>query len=308
MFKLAEHVKVRSRLNKRTGERIVFHQYRPKKGKGGFKRNLPGLDPTAIDYQRALREAQHECAVRKSTGNVSVRAKATDENGRRITKRASERYSERFGRDVPLSETAVLWLVETFEKSAQYLSCKLKTLKSHSTLLREVCRQPLPSKGDGALFGDGEFETLKKEDMLKLRQRFAHKAGKADEIVTKLRALFYWAQEQGYMTAINPAAKLGKVRSGKIKMWDDVDQERFEKRFPFGTRQRSLAARSAAHQARVDRLDGGEGQGLEGGEAQAQGRQGAALACASASRAGDRSDSARGLLLHHAGERAALSQ
>lgn len=218
----------------RKGEKVAVHYFRPVRG---FKRTLAGTDPLTVAYQRSLAQAQDDYArwlasgQPKATGRRNAKGSLLDENGMAITK--PERGA------APVEEQSVAWLVRQFMASAQAKALKPSTRQRFDDLLGRMCARPWPKAGPGAVVGDAAFASMRKEHMLAIRAHFADTPAQADYLVKCTRSMFYWAEERGFSTTINPAARMGALWQGDgHEPWSYDDHAKFCRRWPVGTPQR----------------------------------------------------------------------
>jgi integrase len=251
---VARGVLVTRRKNKR-GDFVPIHVYRPVKG--GPKKTLAGVDPSTRAYQQSLQAAIGMVERWRASGSVE-RVGKLDDNGKAITRPSERPEYQRLAPLQSIESSTLLWLVEQFEKSPQYLSCKLKTQKAHSRQLRDVCALLYPKNGPDAIVGDIRFSTITKEGVLRIRQRFAATPGKADCVIVALRAMFYWAIEVGHFDHVNPAAHLGKLRDDQkgFKRCDDDQHAAICRKWRLGTPQRLAFDLALYTGARVSDLVG----------------------------------------------------
>jgi integrase len=224
-----------ARRRNRKGETVPVHYFRPTRG---FKRTLAGTDPLTVAYQRSLVQAQDDYARWLASGQPKAITRRNgkgslldSETGMAITR------PER-GTTAPV-EQSVAWLVRQFMGSAQVMALKPSTRLCFDNLLRRMCALPWPAKGPDAVVGDGTFAALRKEHMLQIRARFVDTPATADYLVKAVRAMFYWAEERGFSTTINPAARMGALwQSNGHEPWTYGDHAMFCRRWSVGTRQR----------------------------------------------------------------------
>jgi integrase len=227
------HVIVTRRKNKK-GEKVEVHYFRPARE---FKRTLAGTDPLTPVYQRSLMKAQDEYArwlamgQPKATGHRNAKGSLLDENGMAITK--PERGT------APIVEQSVAWLVRQFMASAQVKALKPSTRLRFDDLLRRMCALPWPKAGPGAVVGDAAFASMQKVHMLAIRAHFADRPAQADYLAKCVRAMFYWAEEMGFSTTVNPAARMGSLWvSDGHEPFTYGDHDRYCAHWPVGTQQR----------------------------------------------------------------------
>jgi integrase len=222
------HVIATRRRNKR-GAYVSIHVYRPERA---FKRTLAGTDPLALDYRKSLLRAKDDYARWLADGRPKQQSRrATAGDGMAITR----------GSPFAASDARMLsWLCAQFLGSAQIKALKPSTRARWEDALARVCALPWHgSTGDSAPLGDFEYATMRKEHVLKIRARFAATPAQADTVVKALRAMFYWGEEQGHTTSVNPAARLGQLwRSEGIAGWSYDDLAAYCRRWPVGSRER----------------------------------------------------------------------
>lgn len=227
------HVIVAQRRN-RKGEKLAVHYFRPQRG---FKRTLAGTDPLTPAYQRSLAAAQDAFALwlasgqPKANGRRNAKGSLVDDAGMAITK--PERGA------APIIEQSLAWLCRQFMASAQVKALKPVTRGRFDDALRRLCSVPWPKAGPGAVVGDAAFASVRKEHMLKIRSHFAHVPAAADYVIKATRAMYYWAEECGYSTTVNPAARMGSLWQGDgIPPMSYEEHERLCTYYPTGTKQR----------------------------------------------------------------------
>jgi integrase len=221
------------RKNKR-GEYVLIHIFRPARD---FKRTLAGTNPTTPAYVRSLMQAQDEYARfcemgrPKATGQRNAKGSLIDDNGMAITTPPAG--------TAPVEEHSVAWLVRQFMASAQVKALKPTTRGRFDNALQRVCALPWPKAGPGAVVGGAAFSSMRKEHMLKIRAHFTTTPAQADTVVKAVRAMYYWGEEMGFITTVNPAARMGQLwQSDGIEPLTYDDHAKVCACYPVGTRER----------------------------------------------------------------------
>jgi integrase len=224
------HLIVTSRANRR-GEKVAVHYFRPQRD---FKRTLDGTDPLTVTYQRSLAKAQEDYArwlamgQPRATARRNAKGSLLDENGMAISKPPAG--------TAPVVEQSLAWLVRQFMASAQVKALKPSTRLRFDDLLHRLCALPWPKAGPGVVVGGAAFASVRKEHMLQIRAHFAETPAQADYLMKAVRAMFYWAEERGFSTTINPAARIGALWLGDgHEPWTYEDHAKFCARWPVGT-------------------------------------------------------------------------
>ena len=236
------HISRKRRKTKRGLFREV-HIYRPGRD---FERTLDGTDPMAPAYMRSLLRAQDDYSRFCNAGRPKAplrnsKGSQIDEAGMAMTRPpGSPEYRRRFGRLDPINETTIAWLAKQFLVSAQVRSLKPVTRARNDDALRRFCSLPWPKpEAPDAVVGDAAFASVRKEHMLKIRARFAHTPAQADYIMKVVRSLYYWAEETGLSTNVNPAARMGSLWQGDgIPPMTYEEHDKVCAYYPVGTRQR----------------------------------------------------------------------
>jgi integrase len=235
---------VTKRKNKR-GQDVPLHVWRSTDRK--MKRNLAGTDPHSLAYRQSHAKAIADYQRLTGNGEIALRKRykrndkgqPIDDHGNVIKVALKPTLAEAAAHP-PALEESVGWLVERFQASDQFLSCSAKTQRSYRDLFVDALAQVVSDDiGTGPL-ADFRYTSVKKPMALKLRQRYAKTPGKADDLVSKFRSLFYWGEDQGLFNAANPFARMGKLRNNVtgVKMWSHYEVEKVRNHYPVGTRPR----------------------------------------------------------------------
>lgn len=228
------HVIVKRRKTKR-GEFRDVHVYRPEKN---FERTLAGTDPAAPAYQRSLIKAQDDFARFCSAGRPkaplrNAKGSMIDEHGMAITRPPGGKFE-------PVAERSISWLVKLFLVSPQVRSTKPYTRSYYDDLLGCLCALPWPKpERPDAVVGEFAAETLRRDVLLKIRERFADRPATADKLMKQVSAMYNWASRTGLVSCANPAAGIGRLdRSAGYERVTYAEHARYCERWPVGTRQR----------------------------------------------------------------------
>jgi integrase len=134
------------------------------------------------------------------------------------------------------------WLAVEYQKSAAYkaLAPSTQTMRRNiiETMLREKVR---PESAD--TYADMPLRAITSKALKVLRDRKAGLPEALNQRVKALQHLFGWAHETEQLAA-NPARDIKKIRhkSAGHHVWTVAEVERFEERFPVGTRARLALA------------------------------------------------------------------
>ena len=144
------------------------------------------------------------------------------------------------GKQDPIADGSIAWLVKLYLVSSQVRSNKLKTRMAYDYVLGRLCKLPWPKpERPDAVVGDFACETLRRDSVLKIRERLAERPSEADKLVKAISAMYNWASRTGLVSCANPAANILKFNKGDgHERVTYAEHAKFCQRWPVGTRQR----------------------------------------------------------------------
>jgi integrase len=130
----------------------------------------------------------------------------------------------------PARDTRSLaWLMERYRESAAWASLRPSTRRQREAILRQIV----------ASAGDKPYAAIDAGHVAEARDRRRETPNQANHVLKTLRGLFRWAAEAGFVAA-DPTAGVAliKTRTEGHVTWAAADIEKFEQRWPVGSRQR----------------------------------------------------------------------
>ena len=231
-----ERYVIATRRKNKKGVFVDMHIYRPARD---FQRTLAGTDPTAPAYQRSLIRAQDDYARFCSAGRPKAPLRNAagsvidSSTGMAITRPPGGRFE-------PIAERSVAWLVKLFLISPQVRSNNPKTRERTDYLLGRLCSLPWPKpERPAAVVGEFAAETLRRDVLMQIRERFAHIPPTADKLMKEVSTMYNWGSRTGLISCANPADKIGTLnKSDGHERVTYAEHAMYCRRWPVGTRQR----------------------------------------------------------------------
>jgi integrase len=124
---------------------------------------------------------------------------------------------------------SLAWLIDCYKDSASWLMLSPATKSQRSNIYKVVCR----------FSGDVQFASVTRDHIIAGRDRRRHTPFAANDFLKAVRALFQWALSSGFVKD-DPTAGIrgfGHKTDG-FHCWTDHEIDRFEERWPIGTRER----------------------------------------------------------------------
>jgi len=141
-------------------------------------------------------------------------------------------YREALAQEPPKPEAkdpveTLAWLVQRYRETNAFQSFAESTKRQRDNILRAVVRNA----------GHHPYSAITRREIVKGRDSRLPSA--AGNFLKTMRGLFQWALDAGYVDA-DPTAGVKKpsVRSDGFAVWTDEDIEKFERRWPPGTKER----------------------------------------------------------------------
>jgi integrase len=131
-------------------------------------------------------------------------------------------------------------LADAFERSAEFRALDPATRRTRQLIHDSMLAEPI-APGSDRLFGDMPVHLVNRRAVKVLRDRKAATPWAAQRRVKCLSRLFAWAiDDERPGIAANPAARLKPITptTAGHHTWTDAEVERFEARWPVGTKQR----------------------------------------------------------------------
>jgi integrase len=121
------------------------------------------------------------------------------------------------------------WLSDEYRKSSAWGDLSVATRRQRENIFKHVLEAG----------GDEPFAEITRKDIIAGRERRKDTPAMANNFVKAMRGQFKWAIDVEYLTA-DPTRDVGrlKVKSEGIHTWTEDEVERFETRWPLGTRER----------------------------------------------------------------------
>ena len=132
--------------------------------------------------------------------------------------------------EAPSKET-LGWLIARYKESSAWLALSDATRRQRDCILRQVL----------STAGREPLSAIDRKAIIAGRERRASTPFQARHFVATMRGLFKWAVD-AEMVAADPTdgVKVVRPRTDGFPAWDDADVERYEKRWPLGTRERVM--------------------------------------------------------------------
>jgi integrase len=121
------------------------------------------------------------------------------------------------------------WLYQQYHNSSSWGALSVATRRQRENIFRHVL----------SIAGDVPFSEITRKHIIEGRERRKDTPAMANNFVKATRGMFKWAVEMEYLTA-DPTRDVSrlKVKSEGIHTWTEDEVERFEARWPIGTRER----------------------------------------------------------------------
>jgi integrase len=124
---------------------------------------------------------------------------------------------------------SLAWLIERYRESAAWASLKQSTRRQREAIFRQVEKAS----------GDKPFVAIRREHIVAGLDRRRATPNQANHVLKTMRGLFQWAAKAQHVET-DPTAGVEpvKTRTEGHRTWTAGDVEKFEARWPIGTRQR----------------------------------------------------------------------
>jgi len=126
------------------------------------------------------------------------------------------------------------WLIARYRETSAWSELSIATRRQRENIFKRVL----------AVSGQREYKSIKRADIVAVRDRKRHTASAANNFINTMKKMFEWALDAGLLN-VNPAADVKSVkrpRTGGFKQWTLDEIEQFEARWPVGTRERLALA------------------------------------------------------------------
>lgn len=123
------------------------------------------------------------------------------------------------------------WLWENYRASSAWLKLSRATKRQRENIMLGVLKKA----------GKESFRKIRKSDIAASRDDRASTPAQARNFLDAMRGLFRWAEEVGHIQTDPTAGVKNPPRSGNgegFKVWTEADVERYQKRWPIGTKER----------------------------------------------------------------------
>jgi integrase len=123
------------------------------------------------------------------------------------------------------------WHVARYRESSSWLALSAATRRQRENILRQVL----------ATAGNEPIGRIDRQAIVAGRERRAKTPFQARHFLATMRGFFRWALENGYVKS-DPMAdvKITKPRTNGFPAWTDAEIDKFERRWPVGTRERVM--------------------------------------------------------------------
>lgn len=122
-------------------------------------------------------------------------------------------------------------LVDAYLNSTDFLRNKESSQRVTRAILLRFVKTTGPRRAD----------EMQRQHVMKIVAGMADTPAAANNMLKKIRALMGWAIANGWRKD-DPTAKIKKFREGTHHTWTDEELTQFEKRWPLGTRERTIYA------------------------------------------------------------------
>jgi integrase len=125
---------------------------------------------------------------------------------------------------------SLAWLVDRYRSSSTWASLAKATQRQRANILHNVLKTA----------ADAPYTVITKAKIIEGRERRKSTPSQANNFLNTMRALFDWAVENEFVD-VNPVEGvkgLKRPHSGGFHAWTEEEIDRFEERWPLGTRER----------------------------------------------------------------------